>query len=164
MRQGLVSYAGTFCTIIICSLTGLVVVSSVIASQGAIDIADRGNIITQACFEQIPYCGKYVLAFAIFAFASTTLFGWFYYGEQCIHFLCAKRWLLLSYKGVYVLFSLLGALGSLSVVWDFSNFANGLMVIPNVISVLLLHKVVEEDTRRFLWSDRLSRSDPGCMQ
>ena len=164
VRQGLVSYAGTFCTIIICSLTGLVVVSSVIASRGAIDIADRGNIITQACFEQIPYCGKYLLSFAIFAFASTTLFGWFYYGEQCIRFLCPKRWLLVAYKGVYVLFALLGALGSLSVVWDFSNFANGLMVIPNVISVLLLQKVVVAETRKYLWSGRLAENDPACGQ
>lgn len=164
VRQGLVSYAGTFCTIIICSVTGLVVVSSVIASRGAIDITDRGNIITQACFEQIPYCGKYLLAFAIFAFASTTLFGWFYYGEQCVRFLCAKRWLLVLYKGVYVLFALLGALGSLSVVWDFANFSNGLMVIPNVISVLLLQKVVVAETRKYLWSKRLDEDDPACGQ
>ena len=120
------------------------------------------SIITQNCFAQIPYCGKYILAFAIFAFASTTLLGWFYYGEQCVRFLIKNKTAIAVYKGIYILFSFLGALGSLSLVWDFASFANGLMVIPNVISLLILHKVVTAETQKYLWSGRQAENDPEC--
>ena len=155
VRQGLVSYAGTFCTIIICAMTGLVLVSCALAHPDKVDLNGKAAILTQICFEQIPYCGKYILAFAIFAFASTTVLGWFYYGEQCILFLFDNKAALFGYKVVYILFTFLGAVGSLSSVWDFADLANGLMVIPNVISVLLLHKVVVAETRKFLWSGHL---------
>ena len=161
VRQGLVSYTGTFCTIIICAMTGLVLVSCALANPEQIDLNDKA-ILTQACFEQIPYCGKYILAFAIFAFASTTVLGWFYYGEQCIRFLFNSRAALLGYKALYILFTFLGAIGSLSIVWDFADFANGLMVIPNVISVLLLQKIVVAETKKYLWSGHLDENDPAC--
>ena len=67
VRQGLVSYTGTFCTIIICALTGVVIVSSALAHPELVNLEDK-SIITQNCFAQIPYCGKYILTFAIFAF------------------------------------------------------------------------------------------------
>ena len=161
VRQGLVSYTGTFCTIIICAMTGLVLVSSLLARPDKISLNNK-DILTQACFEQIPYSGKYILAFAIFAFASTTVLGWFYYGEQCIRFLANRKWVLNGYKIVYILFAFLGSIGSLSIVWDFADLANGLMVIPNVISLLLLHKVVVGETRKYLWSGRLDEDDPAC--
>ena len=161
VRQGLVSYTGTFCTIIICAMTGLVLVSCALANPDQIDLNDKA-ILTQTCFEQIPYCGKYILAFAIFAFASTTVLGWFYYGEQCILFLFKSRKAVLGYKAVYILFTFLGAIGSLTIVWDFADLANGLMVLPNVISVLMLHKVVTEETKKYLWSGRLDENDPAC--
>ena len=161
VRQGLVSYTGTFCTIIICGLTGLVIVSSALAAPELVSLKDR-SIVTQACFSQIPYCGKYVLAFAIFAFASTTLLGWFYYGEQCIRFLVKNEAAVAVYKGVYIICTFLGAMGSLSLVWDFASFANGLMVIPNVISILLLSRIVTAETKKYLWSGRLAENDPEC--
>ena len=162
VRQGLVSYTGTFCTIIICAMTGLALVSCALADPEQINLNDKGAILTQTCFEQIPYCGKYILAFAIFAFASTTVLGWFYYGEQCIRFLFNNRAALLGYKAIYILFTFLGAIGSLSIVWDFADLANGLMVIPNVISVLMLHKIVVAETKKYLWSGHLDENDPAC--
>lgn len=161
VRQGLVSYTGTFCTIIICAMTGLVLVSCSLAHPEAVSLSNK-DILTQACFTQIPIVGKYILAFAIFAFASTTLLGWFYYGEECIRFLWSSKAALVGYKVIYILFALLGALGSLSIVWDFADLANGLMVIPNVISLLLLRKIVVAETEKYLWSGRLDESDPKC--
>ena len=163
VRQGLVSYTGTFCTIIICAMTGLVIVSCAVAHPDIIKL-DNNEILTQSCFERIPYVGKYLLAFAIFAFASTTLIGWFYYGEQCFRFLFKGRKALAVYKSVYVLVVFAGAVSSLSVVWDFANFANGLMVIPNVLSLLLLQKVVVFETRKYLWNKRLDADDPRCIR
>lgn len=161
VRQGLVSYTGTFCTIIICAMTGLVLVACSLAHPDQVNLNNKA-ILTQSCFSLIPYYGKYILAFAIFAFASTTVLGWFYYGEQCIRFLFKWKMAVVVYKEVYIFFAFLGAVGSLAVVWDFADLANGLMVIPNVISLLLLHKVVAAETKKYLWENRLDESDPAC--
>ena len=163
VRQGLVSYFGTFCTIIICAMTGMVIVSGALAHPEIINAA-QSDILTQACFEQLPYVGKYILAFAIFFFAMTTLLGWFYYGEQCFRFIIKSPKAVLGYKIAYALIAFLGAIGSLAVVWDFANFSNGLMVIPNVISLLLLHKIVVAETEKYLWSGNLDMSDPRCVR
>lgn len=163
VRQGLVSYFGTFCTIIICGMTGLVIVSGALANP---QIVQSGNnqILTQACFEQIPVVGKYLLAFAIFAFSITTLIGWFYYGEQCLRFMFKSPKAILCYKIVYTLITMGSAVVSLTVVWDFANFSNGLMVIPNVISLLFLHKLVVAETRKYLWENNLDQNDPRCIR
>ena len=161
VRQGLVSYFGTFCTIVICAMTGIVVVSCCLANPEIVKNA-QGGILTQSCFEQLPVVGKYLLTFAIFAFAVTTLLGWFYYGEQCLRFLINKPAALFAYKIIYTAVAFVGAVSSLSLAWDFANFSNGLMVIPNVISVLLLHKVVVAETRKYLWNKQLDMNDPDC--
>ena len=163
VRQGLVSYTGTFCTIIICAMTGIVIVSCALAKPDAVNLNDNG-ILTQSCFEQIPYVGKYLLAFAIFAFASTTLIGWFYYGEQCFRFLFKSPRAVAGYKAVYILTTFIGAVSTLSVAWDFANFSNGLMVIPNVLSLLLLQKVVVAETKKYLWQNQLDMNDPRCIR
>ena len=162
VRQGLVSYTGTFCTIIICAMTGLVIVSCALAYPESVSLKDN-SILTQSCFEQIPYVGKYLLAFAIFAFASTTMIGWFYYGEECLHYLVSSSPVLVVYKLFYTAVVFLGAVCSLSLVWDFANFSNGLMVIPNVISLILLNKVVVSETRKYLWENRLDEKNPRCV-
>ena len=163
VRQGLVSYTGTFCTIIICFLTGIVIISTFLAYPGKIQLVNDG-LLTQNCFEQLPYVGKYILSFAIFAFAITTILGWFYYGEQCLRFLIKSPKASMAYKIIYTLFVYLGSVGSLSAVWDFANFSNGLMVIPNILSLLLLHKVVVAETKKYLWSGNLDESDPRCIR
>ena len=56
-----------------------------------------------------------------------------------------------------------GSVSTLSFVWDFANFANGLMVLPNIVSLLLLHKVVVAETRKYLWEKQLDLSDPQCV-
>ena len=160
VRQGLVSYTGTFCTIIICAMTGLVLVSGLAANPDTISLGDTNDILTQRCFEQIPYVGKYILAFGIFAFSITTVLGWFYYGQECLRFLIDKPSVLFAYKVFYVALTFVGAVSVLSMVWDFANIANGLMVIPNVISLLLLHKVVTAETKKYLWDKRLDDYDP----
>ncbi|MBO4303338.1 MAG: sodium:alanine symporter family protein [Lentisphaeria bacterium] len=163
VRQGLVSYTGTFCTIIICFLTGLVIVSGYLARPDSVKLVNDG-LLTQSCFEQLPFVGKYILSFAIFAFAITTLFGWFYYGEQCLRFMIRTPFALKAYKVVYISIVFIGAVVSLSTVWDFANFANGLMVIPNILSLLLLNKVVVAETKKYLWSGQLDENDPRCIR
>ena len=162
VRQGLVSYFGTFCTIIICAMTGIVIVSCCLAHPEVVENS-QGGILTQACFRQLPYVGKYLLSFAIFAFAVTTLLGWFYYGQECLRFLVDKPSMMFVYKIFYTLIVFLGAVSSLTLAWDFANLANGLMVIPNVVSLLLLNKVVVAETKKYLWSKQLDMNDPECV-
>ena len=162
VRQGLVSYFGTFCTIIICAMTGIVIVSCCLANPAVVENSQSG-ILTQACFRQLPYVGKYLLTFAIFAFAVTTLLGWFYYGQECLRFLINKPAAMFAYKILYTLVAFLGAVTSLTVAWDFANLSNGLMVIPNVISLLLLNKVVVAETKKYLWDNQLDMKDPECV-
>jgi AGCS family alanine or glycine:cation symporter len=163
VRQGLVSYTGTFCTIIICAMTGLVIVSCALAYPGKVNLSDNA-ILTQVCFEQIPVVGKYLLAFAIFAFAGTTLLGWFYYGQECLRFIIRHPGTDMAYKIFYTLVTFAGAVSSLSMAWDFANFSNGLMVIPNVISLFLLQKVVVAETKKYLWGRKLDDNDPRCLR
>ena len=99
----------------------------------------------------------------IFTFASTTTLGWFYYGEECFRFLCKNPKALFAYKVFYVSLIFVGAVVSLAVAWDFANFANGLMILPNIASLLLLRKVVVDETRKYLWENRLNESDPECV-
>ena len=163
VRQGLVSYTGTFCTIIICAVTGLVLVSGALARPDIVSLHDTNSILTQRCFEQIPYVGKYVLVFGIFAFAITTVLGWFYYGQECLRFMIDKPAVLFGYKILYVILVFVGSVSVLSVVWDFANFANGLMVIPNIISLLMLNKVVVAETRKYLREKKLDEIDPSIQ-
>jgi AGCS family alanine or glycine:cation symporter len=162
VRQGLVSYFGTFCTIIICAMTGIVIVSCCLANPAVVENSQSG-ILTQACFRQLPYVGKYLLTFAIFAFAVTTLLGWFYYGQECLRFLINKPAAMFAYKILYTLVAFLGAVTSLTMAWDFANLSNGLMVIPNVISLLLLNKVAVAETKKYLWDNQLDMKDPECV-
>ena len=162
VRQGLVSYTGTFFTIIICALTGLVIVSSAVAND-SIDLSNN-QLLTQSAFEQIPFCGKYILAFSIFAFAITTVLGWCYYGEQCIVFLCRKNAAILCYRFLFVVMAFLGSIGSIAIVWDVSDLANGFMVLPNIISLILLNNAAVEETRKYLWSGKLEEFSPDCQE
>ena len=70
----------------------------------------------------------------------------------------------MAYKFFYILVVFAGAVSSLSLAWDFANFSNGLMVIPNVISLFLLHKVVVAETKKYLWSNKLDENDPRCLR
>ena len=71
-----------------------------------------------------------------------------------------KPAVLFGYKILYVLLVFVGSVSVLSVVWDFANFANGLMVIPNILSLLILNKVVVAETRKYLWNRKLDEVDP----
>jgi len=160
VRQGLVSYTGTFCTIIICALTGLIIVSSALANRQT--AFSNNTLLTHEAFMRIPYVGNYLLCFVILAFASTTIIGWFYYGEQCVSFLCQKKPFVMGYKILFVLMVFFGSIGSLSIVWDFADLANGFMVLPNIISLICLNKVVVAETKKYLWSGHLDELDTSC--
>lgn len=158
VRQALVSSTGTFWdTVVICAITGLVIVSSIVASP-EINQND-GGMLTRKAFELIPYVGAPILTFGIITFAFSTILGWSYYGEKAIEYLVGKRGIIF-YRIIYILLVFAGATMSLALVWGLSDIMNALMAIPNLISLLLLSNVIAKDTQYYLWEKHLDENVP----
>ncbi len=151
VRQALVSSTGTFWdTVVVCLVTGLVIVSSIMKNPD-IDVStvDNGGVLTTLAFAQIPVVGPIILTLGIITFAYSTVLGWAYYGERCIEYLAGKKVLML-YRGVYVLIAALAPIIALDLVWLVADTLNALMAIPNLIAVLLLSNLMVKDTRKYI--------------
>ncbi|MBO5624595.1 MAG: sodium:alanine symporter family protein [Prevotella sp.] len=155
VRQALVSSSGTFWdTVIICALTGLVIVSSVIAYP---DISyENGATLTKMAFSKIPYIGAPLLNFGLLTFAFSTILGWELYGERAVEYLKGKRWTI-YYRVLYIVAVFVGSIMNLSIVWNLADCMNALMAIPNLLSLLFLSGIIVHETRKYLWRDRLDR-------
>lgn len=157
VRQALVSSSGTFWdTVIVCALTGLVLVSSVLAHPD-IDHT-QGAVLTKAAFDKIPVVGPIILSVGIVTFAFSTILGWSYYGEKAVEYLGGKS-IIKYYRFVWVIMVYAGSVLNLSLVWDFADIMNALMAIPNLIALLLLSGVVAKETNKYLWGNRLDDFD-----
>ena len=155
VRQALVSSTGTFWdTVVICAITGVVIVSSILAYPD-ISYTD-GATLTKMAFDKIPYVGKPLLSFGLLTFAFSTILGWSYYGERAVEYLKGKRWMLV-YRVLFIISIFAGSVANLNVVWNLSDCTNALMAIPNLISLLLLNGVIVHETRKYLWRNRLDR-------
>ena len=154
VRQALVSSSGTFWdTVVICALTGLVLVSSIIAYP-EIDHT-QGGALTKMAFGKIPYVGPAILSVGILTFAFSTILGWSYYGEKAMEYLGGKKWII-YYRIAYIAAAFVGSVMNLTVVWNIADSMNALMAIPNLIALLLLSGVAVRETRKYLWSGRLN--------
>ena len=155
VRQALVSSTGTFWdTVVICALTGIVIVSSVIAYPD-INYSD-GAALTKMAFNKIPYVGAPLLSFGLLTFAFSTILGWCYYGESAVEYLKGKRWTYV-YRILYIAAVFVGSVASLNLVWNIADCMNALMAIPNLLSLLFLNGVLVHETRKYLWRDRLDK-------
>ncbi len=153
VRQALVSSSGTFWdTVVICLITGLVVVSSIIAYPD-IDYSN-GATLVKTSFSKIPVVGTPLLTFGLLTFAFSTILGWSYYGERAVEYLSSERWTIV-YRVLYIIAIFIGSVISLGLVWNFADCMNALMAIPNLISLLLLSGVLVSETRKYLWEGRL---------
>jgi AGCS family alanine or glycine:cation symporter len=146
VRQALVSSTGTFWdTVVVCALTGLVVVNSGEWTQGL-----QGAALTKAAFAALPIVGAAVLTVGLLTFVFSTILGWSYYGEKAAEYLLGNR-VIRPYRWLWVAAVMLGSVASLPAVWSFADVANGLMAVPNLISLLVLNRVLVAETRRHLW-------------
>ena len=157
VRQALVSSTGTFWdTVVICAMTGIVIVSSVLAYP---DITfDNGAVLTKMAFSKIPIIGTPLLTFGLLAFAFSTILGWCYYGERAVEYLKGRRWMLV-YRMIFIVAVFIGSVMQLGVVWNMADCMNALMAIPNLLSLLALNGIIVHETRKYLWRDHLDRSD-----
>lgn len=157
VRQALVSSTGTFWdTVVICAMTGIVIVSSVLAYP---DITfDNGAVLTKMAFSKIPIIGTPLLTFGLLTFAFSTILGWCYYGERAVEYLKGRRWMLV-YRMIFIVAVFIGNVMQLGVVWNMADCMNALMAIPNLLSLLALNGIIVHETRKYLWRDHLDRSD-----
>ena len=155
VRQALVSSTGTFWdTVVICAITGIVIVSSILAFP---DISfENGGELTTKAFSKIPYIGAPLLAFGSLTFAFSTILGWSYYGERAVEYMAGKTRLkkrfgikpiINIYRVIFLITVYLGAVVSLDLVWNLADIFNALMAIPNLISLIFLSGVIVKETR-----------------
>jgi AGCS family alanine or glycine:cation symporter len=144
VRQGTIAMLGTFIdTLIICTMTGLVLIVS-----GAWDSDLEGAAMTLMVFDsELPFGGN-ILSLCIILFAFTTMLGWSYYGERCAQFLLGPK-VVMPFRVLWVIGVFVGTQMSLGLVWKMSDSLNGMMAIPNLIALLLLSPVVFKLTQEY---------------
>ena len=148
VRQALVSMTGTFLdTIIVCSITGIVLVMGILSNQSP--AGETGAALTTHTFNNmLPGPGGWIVTFGLIFFAYSTILGWCYYGEKCAAYVFGDGFVP-AYRVIYVITVMLGTVASLDLVWSAADTFNGLMAIPNLIALLLLSKVILKETKDF---------------
>jgi len=144
--QGLVSMTQTFIdTIVVCTFTGLVILSS-----GAWSNGDTGAGLSATAFESaVPLFGAEIVAVSLAFFAYSTLLGWSYYGEKAIQYIFSEK-AIMPYRVLFTAVVFVGAVVKLDLVWTFADVMNGLMAFPNLVGLLGLSGVVVEETKKYL--------------
>ncbi len=145
IQQGTVAMTGTFIdTLIICTITGLVIVLSGTWTTGV-----TGAALSSAAFDaELPVVGGYIVTFSLALFAFTTILGWSVYGERCVEYLFGVR-SILPFRLVWVAVVPIGAVLELDFIWLVADTLNALMAIPNLVALLLLSPVVFHLTREY---------------
>ena len=148
VRQGLLSMTSVFVTTILtCSMTGLVIISS-----GLMDSSDmNGSTLVTAAYNMcLPHnIGMYLIAVGIMFFAFTTILGWNYYGERCLVYLTGTTKWIKPYKIIYIAAIALAPFLSLEPIWLLADITNALMIIPNLIAIIALRKVIIGETKLY---------------
>ena len=150
VRQGLIAMLGTFIdTLVICTITGLVIVTTGVWTSG-----ESGAALTSAAFSaSLPVVGEYIVPFALAIFAFTTILGWSFYGERCAEFLFGIK-AIKPYRVLWVLAIPMGAMVSLDFIWLLADTLNAMMAIPNLVALALLSPVVFKLTRDYFNDSR----------
>lgn len=147
VRQGLVSATGTFWdTVVVCALTGLVVVNS-----GAWETGLKGAELARASFAGLGAWAQWGLNLSLALFVFTSIYGWAYYVEKAVEYLWGSR-AILPFRWIWIAVVFVGANLSAKAVWDFADIANGLMAVPNLIALFALHRVIAGETKRYFAS------------
>jgi len=149
VKQALVSMTQTFIdTLVVCTLTGLVILSSGLWTSGY-----TGAELTALAFDtSLPGgMGAFIVTIGLILFAYSTILGWCYYGEKSIEYLFSERWVK-GYRVVFVIFVAIGAMLKLEVVWRVSDIMNGLMAFPNLIGLLGLSGIIVTETNKYFYN------------
>lgn len=150
VKQALVSMTQTFIdTLVVCSMTALVILTANSWTQGI----GAAELTSASMAETLGPIGNVLVAVSIALFAYSTVIGWNYYGEKAVEFLFGPRAIKI-YRIVFTVAVMVGAVTSLEFVWNFSDLMNGMMAIPNLIGLLLLSKIIKQETDRYFSSNK----------
>ncbi|HJD77695.1 MAG TPA: sodium:alanine symporter family protein [Corynebacterium pollutisoli] len=158
VRQGLVSMTQTFIdTLIVVTITGLVIVTAGVWDTGR----ETAGVMTANAFSTgLPgEWGGTIVSLSIIFFAFSTLIGWSYYGERSLESLVGRIGTI-PYRMLFTITALIGATVELDLVWSFSDLANGLMALPNLVGLLILSGLVARETKAYLKFDPKLRATP----
>jgi AGCS family alanine or glycine:cation symporter len=163
-RQALVSMTGTFWdTVIICAITGIMLVSTMLSDPSIEAGILAGNItaaaqLTTTAFSAIPVLGPIVLAVGMVLFTYSTMLGWAQYGNRAVMYLFGKKGIR-PYQVAYLVFVFWGCIGGGQLVWNISDITNALMAVPNCIAVLGLGGVIAAGTKHYVYDKNLDEVD-----
>ena len=152
VRQGYINMTGTFWdTIVVCTITGLAIASSgVLGTTNAAGELLTGSDVTITAFETVlGSAGGWLVTIGIALFAFSTILGWEYHGEKAFEYLFGTHKYNMVYRIIFSLVVYIGCTQTLSLVWNFSDIANALMAIPNLICMLLLSGEIAKDVKEF---------------
>lgn len=151
-RQGLITMTGTFFdTIVVCTMTGIVIIITGTWSQGmsgAVAGADLTTIAFQAGLP-IAAVGKFIVNIGLLFFAFTTIIGWNYYGERCTEYLFGVK-AILPYRIIYIVLVAIGPFLPLELIFVIADIVNGCMAFPNLVGLIGLRKVIIQETELFI--------------
>ncbi|MBR5951334.1 MAG: sodium:alanine symporter family protein [Actinomycetaceae bacterium] len=163
-RQALVSMTGTFWdTVVICAVTGVTLVSTMLAHPDIqADILD-GKItaaaqLTTTAFSAIPVLGPIVLSVGMVLFTYSTMLGWAQYGNRAVTYLFGVKGIR-TYQVFFLLFVLWGTIGGGDLVWNISDITNALMAVPNCIALIGLAAVISHVTNHYVYDGNLDEED-----
>jgi AGCS family alanine or glycine:cation symporter len=151
VKQALVSMTQTFIdTLVICTMTGLVILSSDLWTLGY-----TGAELTTIVFDTfLPGgFGGFIVTVSLICFAYSTILGWCYYGEKSIEYLFSAK-AVKGYRIVFVIFVAIGAMLKLEIVWRFSDIMNGMMAFPNLIGLIGLSSVIALETNKHFYNKK----------
>ncbi|KXL51899.1 amino-acid carrier protein AlsT [Anaerotignum neopropionicum] len=154
VRQALISSSGVFWdTIIVCALTGLVLVTSIMKNPDAM-AGLNGGMLTTAAFNTIPVVGPIVLTIGLITFAWSTILGWSYYGERSWVYLVGTG-AIKPFRCAWVIVVFIGSVTALDLVWNIADTLNAMMAFPNLVALLGLSGVIVTETKKYLWNDKM---------
>lgn len=152
VRQGYINMTGTFWdTIVVCTITGLCIASSGVLGT----VGDDGKLVQGAALTILAFksalgeVGAILVTIGIALFAFSTILGWEYHGEKAFEYIFGTHKYNMAYRIIFSLVVFVGATTTLQVVWNFSDIANALMAMPNLICLLVMSKVIAKEVERF---------------
>jgi len=148
VKQALVSMTQTFIdTLVICTMTGLVILSSGLWNSGR-----TGAELTALAFDKsLPGgAGEFVVTMGLIFFAYSTILGWCYYGEKSIEYLFSEG-AVKAYRVIFVIFVAVGTFLKLETVWTVSDVMNGLMAFPNLVGLIGLSTIIVSETNKYFY-------------
>lgn len=155
VRQGLIAMTGVFfTTIIICTMTGLVIITSGLLETSTLD----GGMLSNSAFNSsLPgNVGLYLVSIGLMFFSFTTIIGWSYYGERCMVYLTGTVKYIMHYKLLYIACIACAPYLSLRPIWYLADITNACMAFPNLVALLLLSPVVIAETKKFFGENATS--------